>query len=92
MAAAAGAEMSERMAQEQSPDAKGLEQLLKAGSDLAKLHRFEFTLRFGTKFSAERAAGELLGVAFESKVERGKSDSEWLIAAVVSSLMSQPVP
>jgi hypothetical protein len=41
------------MAQQLSPDAKLLEQLAESGSDLQQLHRFEFTLRLPTKFSAE---------------------------------------
>lgn len=67
------------MAQQLSPDGKLLEQLAKSGSDLQQLHRFEFTLRLPTKFSAERAEGELIGFAFETKVEQGKGEDEWIL-------------
>jgi hypothetical protein len=69
------------MAQELSPDAKLIEQLARSGSDLGKLHRIEFLLRFPTQAAAKRAEAELLGLAFETKVERGKSDSEWNLTA-----------
>lgn len=62
-----------------SPDAILLDKLAKSGSDLSKLHRVEFTLHFATKFSAERAEGELIGLAFETKVEQGKSADQWIV-------------
>ncbi len=67
------------MATAPTPDAKLLEGLAKSGSDLKQLHRFEFTLRVPTKFSAERAEGELIGLAFETKVEQGKSADAWVV-------------
>lgn len=67
------------MATAPTPDAKLLEQLAKSGSDLEQLHRFEFLLHFPTKFSAERAEGELIGFAFETKVEQGKGADEWTV-------------
>lgn len=66
---------------EPSPDAKLLEQLAKTGSDLSKLHRIEFVLRLPTKIGADRAELELIGLAFETKVEPGKSASERVIHA-----------
>jgi hypothetical protein len=67
------------MAQQLSPDAKLLEQLAKSGSDLRQLHRIEFTLRLPTRFSAERAESELVGLAFETKVQQGRSAAEWIL-------------
>lgn len=67
------------MAAPRSPDARLLEQLAGSGSDLAQLHRFEFLLHLPTKSSAERAEGELIGLAFETKVEQGKGADQWLL-------------
>jgi hypothetical protein len=66
-------------AQERSPDAQGLEQLAKSGADLAKLHNFDFTLRFPTQKAAERAELQLLGLAFATRLERGKTADEWVV-------------
>lgn len=66
-------------AQQASPDKVSLDQLASTGSDLSKLHRFEFLLHFPTQKAAERAATKLMPLAFETKVERGKSDAEWLV-------------
>jgi hypothetical protein len=68
-------------AQERSPDAQSLEQLAKSGSDMAKLHDFAFSLRFPTRNAAERAELQLIGLAFSTRVEHGKSADEWLIQA-----------
>jgi hypothetical protein len=67
------------MAQPTSPDAQLLDDLAKSGSDLKQLHRFEFTLRLPSKFSAERAEVALIGFAFETKVEQGKGADEWIL-------------
>jgi hypothetical protein len=66
---------------EVSPDAKAIDELARSGSDLGKLHRMDFLLRFPTQKAAERAEVALFGFAFETKIERGRSDSEWLIHA-----------
>jgi hypothetical protein len=70
------------VAQESSPDAKGIQQLARSGSDLGKLHRIDFTLRFPTQLTAQRAELALIGFAFDTKIERGKAASEWIIHAV----------
>jgi hypothetical protein len=67
------------MATTPSPDAILIDKLAKSGSDLSKLHRIEFLLRFASKFSAERAEVGLIGLAFETKVEQGKSADEWVV-------------
>jgi hypothetical protein len=69
------------MQQEQSPDAKLIAQLAKSGADLEKLHSFDFVLRFPTQKSAERAEGELMGFAFDTRTEKGKTDAEWIVHA-----------
>jgi hypothetical protein len=68
-------------AQERSPDAQGLEQLARSGSDMAKLHDFGFSLRFPTQKAAERAELQLIGLAFSTRIEHGKTADEWLIQA-----------
>lgn len=65
-----------------SKDALALAQLEKSGSDLAKLHQFDFLLRFPAQKAAERSTLMLEGLAFATRVERGKSDAEWLVHAV----------
>jgi hypothetical protein len=66
-------------AQQGSPDKASLDQLAGTGSDLSKLHRFEFLLKLPTQKAAERAASKMDVLAFETNVERGKSDTEWLV-------------
>jgi hypothetical protein len=68
-------------AQERSPDAQSLEQLARSGSDMAKLHDFDFSLRFPTRKAAERAEMQLIGLAFSTRIVQGKSADEWLIQA-----------
>ncbi len=64
---------------QQSPDKVALDHLASSGSDLSKLHHFEFLLHFPTQKAADRAASKLLPLAFETKVERGKSDADWVV-------------
>jgi hypothetical protein len=64
-----------------SPDAAGIAQLVKSGSDLEKLHQIDFTLRFPSQLAAERAELELLAFAFKTKIEPGKSGNERIIHA-----------
>jgi hypothetical protein len=68
-------------AQERSPDAQALEQLARSGSDMSKLHDFNFSLRFPTQKAAERAELQLIGLAFSTSVVQGKTADEWLIQA-----------
>jgi hypothetical protein len=63
-------------------DALALAQLERGGSDLSKLHQFDFLLHFPTQKAAERSTLMLEGLAFSTRVERGKSDAEWLVHAV----------
>jgi hypothetical protein len=59
-----------------SPDGRLIDELAKSGSDLSKLHQFEFTLRFPTSVAAERADLKLIGLAFKTRIEPGKSPDE----------------
>jgi hypothetical protein len=68
-------------AQERSADARGLERLAKSGSDLSRLHQFDFSLRFPTQKAAERAELQLIGFAFATKIEPGKTATERVIQA-----------
>jgi len=77
------------MPQETSPDARGLDQLAKSGSDLSKLHSIDFTLRFPTQTAAQKAELNLIGLAFDTKLEHGKSASEWIIIATKVMYPSQ---
>jgi hypothetical protein len=65
-----------------SRDGLALAQLEKGGSDLSKLHEFDFLLRFPTQKVAERSTLMLAGLAFDSRVERGKSEAEWMVHAI----------
>jgi hypothetical protein len=68
-------------AQERSPDGQGLDKLASSGADLTQLHQFDFTLRFPTQFTAERADLQLMGLAFATKIEPGKAGEERVILA-----------
>ena len=63
-------------------DGLALAQLEKSGSDLSKLHEFDFLLRFPTQKVAERSTLMLAGLAFDARVERGKSEAEWMVHAI----------
>ena len=63
-------------------DGLALAQLEKGGSDLSKLHEFDFLLRFPTQKVAERSTLMLAGLAFDARVERGKSEAEWMVHAI----------
>jgi hypothetical protein len=65
-----------------SPDALALAQLSQGGNDLSKLHEFDFVLRLPTQKAAERSLLMLSGLAFSPRVERGKTDTEWVVHAV----------
>jgi hypothetical protein len=68
-------------ASERSADGRLIDQLAKSGSDLSKLHQFDFTLRFPNQGAAERADLQLLGFAFKTKIEPGKTPAERVILA-----------
>ena len=74
--------MAEATAATATADGLALAQLEKSGSDLEKLHQFDFVLRFPSQKAAERSTLMLEGLAFSTRVERGRSDTEWLVHAV----------
>lgn len=74
--------MAEATAATATADGLALAQLENSGSDLEKLHQFDFVLRFPTQKAAERSTLMLEGLAFATRVERGRSDTEWLVHAV----------
>ncbi|MEO8314528.1 MAG: ribonuclease E inhibitor RraB [Pseudomonadota bacterium] len=74
-------ENSTRTQAERTPDGKLIDQLAKSGSDLTKLHQFEFTLRFPSQLTAERAELQLVAFAFSTRVEPGKIGEERIIRA-----------
>jgi hypothetical protein len=65
-----------------SADAVALQDLARSGSDLSKLHRVEFRLRFPTQSAAERAELQLQELAFETTVESPESGDDWLVLAL----------
>jgi hypothetical protein len=66
---------------ERSPDGKLIDQLARSGSDLSKLHQFEFTLRFPSQRAAERVELRIIGFAFATKIEPGRTPEERVIRA-----------
>lgn len=66
---------------ERSPDGKLIDQLSRSGSDLTKLHQIDFALRFPTQQAAERAELQLIGFAFTTRMEPGKTAEERVIRA-----------
>jgi Regulator of ribonuclease activity B len=66
---------------ERSPDGRLIDQLARSGSDLEKLHQIDFTLRFPTQRAAESAELQLIGFAFATRVEPGKTPEERVIRA-----------
>jgi len=68
-------------ATEHSSDAEALAQLVKSGSDLSKLHRVEFLLRFPTEDDAALATSQLEDLAFATTTERDEATDEWVILA-----------
>jgi Regulator of ribonuclease activity B len=74
--------MAESAAAAATTDGVALAKLEGSGSDLEKLHQFDFLLRFPSQKAAERSTLMLAGLAFATRVERGRSDTEWLVHAV----------
>jgi hypothetical protein len=68
-------------ATEPSSDAEALARLAKSGSDLSKLHRVEFLLRFPTEVDAARATSQLEDLAFATTTEPDEATDEWVILA-----------
>ncbi|MEY2854242.1 MAG: hypothetical protein RL030_1374 [Pseudomonadota bacterium] len=66
-------------APQRSADGMALDRLAKAGSDLSKVHHVDFLLNFPTQKAAERAANQLVALAFATKTEHGKTDNDWVV-------------
>lgn len=66
---------------QQLSDAQGIDQLVKAGGDVSKLYTLEFTLRLPSQKAAERAELQVIGFAFATKIERGRSADERVLLA-----------
>lgn len=62
-----------------SPDAQSLDQLARSGSDLQKLHEFEFTLQLPTQKAAERAELHMMGLAFDTRQEHAPGSAQWTV-------------
>lgn len=68
-------------AQATSPDAVALDRLARSGSDLSKLHRVDFFLRFPDQEAAENAESQLRELAFATETDRGDSGNGWVVRA-----------
>jgi hypothetical protein len=73
--------MEKSVPEQNLSDAQRIDQLVKAGGDVSKLYSLEFTLRFPTQKAAERAELQVIGFAFATKIERGRSADQWLLLA-----------
>lgn len=73
--------MEKNVPGQQLSDAQSIDQLVKAGGDVSKLYSLEFTLRFPSQKAAERAELQVIGFAFATKIEHGKSADQWLLLA-----------
>ena len=62
-------------------DAQALQQLKQSGSDLAKLHRVEYQLRFHGQDDSAVAAARLEDLAFAVKRERDDATDSWVVLA-----------
>jgi len=62
-------------------DAETLQQLRDAGSDLSKLHRVVYQLRFANEDEAERARARLEDLAFQVTVQRADANGEFVLQA-----------
>jgi len=68
-------------AAEPPSDAQALQQLQKSGSDLSKLHRVEYQLRFPVEDEATGAAMRLEDLAFAVTLERDDAHDSWVVLA-----------
>jgi hypothetical protein len=68
-------------ANHEDPDAKVLEQLKKAGSNLSKPHPLEFFLYFPREQAARKAADQLRAKRFTATVDRAAQGDSWLCFA-----------
>lgn len=75
------AQSSSASAAAPSADAAALGVLAKSGSDLSKLHRVHFLLRFPTEDDAARAASQLEELAFSTETEHDETADKWVIQA-----------
>lgn len=75
---------------EPSPDRVLLDQLAKTGSDPEKLHRIEFTLHLPSQKAAQRAEMQLLGFAFETRIEAGKTPTDWVLRGTKKMYPREP--
>ena len=69
------------MAQDLSPDGKLLEALRESGSDLSKLHKVDFLLRFPAQEAAEIASSQLVELAFAVEIAADADEKGWVVQA-----------
>lgn len=67
--------------QKSDPDQQILEQLKKAGSNLAKPHAIEFFLYFPTQAAAKEAASTIEKSGFSVTIKQSAQGSDWLCSA-----------
>jgi regulator of RNase E activity RraB len=62
-------------------DARTLDELARAGSDLSRPHRIEFFLFLPDRQAADAVATELRGEGFKVEVGQGEHEADWLCLA-----------
>jgi len=62
-------------------DARTLDELARAGSNLTRVHKIEFFLFLPTREAAEEVAGVLRGEGFSVEVGEGEHPADWLCLA-----------
>jgi regulator of RNase E activity RraB len=66
-----------------------IEILSQLGSDLSEPHEIEFFLYFPTKSVADEVASELNCIGFETSVQPGGFQSEWLVLALKTMSLNE---
>ena len=64
-----------------SSDAKVIDQLRKAGSDLGKIHEIEFFFYFPTEASASKISDQLNTDGFKTNFRKAADNNNWVVFA-----------
>jgi hypothetical protein len=67
-------------------NAEAIEELRRAGADMAKKHPLEFYLYFATQAAADTAAGTLKGRSYNASVD-GPVDGEWVVTVARDTML-----
>lgn len=72
---------NQRAAIPADPDVDNLEELARAGSDLARPHEIEFFLYFETRVEAQAVAEQIRGEGFLAEIRPTETENCWLCLA-----------